>query len=352
MGKGGIRVPNEVNIYEIAREAGVSIATVSRVINNSSSVSEKKRRQVMEVVNRHNYVPSSAAKMLSTSSSNLVGVVIPDINNPFFAQVLQGINQESDNHHCHIFLCHTDETAERELQVLQALRQYSLQGIIIAPVLENNTETLNLLKGYENRGVPVIQLDRVLDGADFDSVITDDIQGSRDAVKALISAGHTRIATITGPATSRPGRDRYEGYRLAMEEAGLPLRQEYIRRGDFRMEQAYEQAKALCAMPDPPTAIYSCNNLTTFGCLKAFQELGLTIGKDIAILGFDEVEPLNWINFGLSVVDRDAREMGRQAMTLLTRHIEERDGRNNPEREGCVCLPTELIIRGSERLPG
>lgn len=337
-------MPNEVNIYEIAREAGVSIATVSRVINNSSSVSEKKRRQVMEVVKRHNYVPSSAAKILSTSTSNLVGVVIPDINNPFFMQILQGITEESDMHHFHLFLCNTDEQPEREQQVLLALRQYSLQGVIIAPVQENSRATLEILQGYESRGVPVVLMDRLLQGANFDCVSANDRQGSFDAVSKLISLGHTRIATITGPETSRPGRERHLGYLQAMEAAGIAVRPEYVRPGNFRVERAYTLAMALCKLPLPPTAIYSSNNMTTYGCLKAFQELGLQPGKDIALIGFDDIEPLNWLNYHLSVVNRDAKQMGCEAMRLLLQHFADAK-----TQTGSVCLPTELILRGSEQ---
>lgn len=336
----------EVNIYEIAKEAGVSIATVSRVINNSSAVSEKKRRLVMDVIKKYNYVPSSAAKSLSTSTSNLIGVVIPDIDNPFFVQVLQGITEVADAHNFHIFLFNTDENSRREAQVLKTLRQHRLLGVIISPVLENSPDTLESLNNLDQRRVPVVLLDRLIDGVKYDRVTSDDETGTFEAVSRLIAEGHRRIAIVTGPDTSRPGFERKKGFLRAMREHNLPVPEEYIRRGDFRVESACEQTHRLCALPEPPTAIFASNNMTTYGCIKAFKELGLEPGRDISLFGFDDIEPLNWLNYNVSVVSRDVREMGRQAMRLLSDRFENQHG----EKE-CVhvLMPTELILRGSER---
>lgn len=338
----------EVNIYEIAREAGVSIATVSRVINNSASVSDKRRKQVMDVIQRRNYIPSSAAKSLSTSRSNLVSVVIPDICDPFFMQVLQGITQESNDCCRHVFLFNTDENPQREAEVLRSLRQYSLRGIIISPVLEQNPQTLACLQDCVRRGVPVVLLDRLLEGGNFDQVISDDERGSFEAVSRLISLGHQRIAILKGPETSRPARERCLGYVRALRAAKLPLRAEYICFGDSHMECAYRQTLELLSLSQPPTAVYSSNNLSTYGCLKALKERKLEIGKDIALLGFDDVEPLNWLAYNISVVRRDAREMGRRAFQLLGNQLEPED--STPECS--ISLPTELIFRGSEQAEG
>ena len=307
----------EANIYEIAREAGVSIATVSRVINHSNAVSEKSYRRVMDAVRKFNYVPNSTARSLSTSTSTSIGVVIPDINNPFFSLLLEGITRVADERGYHVLLFNTAENTDREHQVLQTMREHRLRGIIITPVSEQDPETMKRLHNFETLGIPVVLLDREVDSQFFDRVVTDDERGVYAAISELIRVGHRRIAIITGPEASRPGRERLRGYYRALREHGLPVTPAYIRKGDFMVDCAYEQTLALCAMQEPPTAVFSSNNMTTYGCLKAFNELGLRVGADIALVGFDDIDALCWLDYNISVVSRDVPEMGQQAMRLL-----------------------------------
>lgn len=336
------------NIYEIAKAAGVSIATVSRVLNQSATVSEKNTQRVLQAIEKFNYVPNVAARNLNSTHSNCVGVVIPDINNPFFAQVLQGITSAADQMGLNIFLFDTDEDSEREHRALQSMREQRLRGIIIAPVSAWDTETREMLEQYEAVGTSVVLLDRELDDSNFDRVVTDDEEGAYQAVSELIRCGHRKIAMIMGLEFSRPGQERLNGFRKAMGEAGLLIPAEYLRKGDFRVNRAYQETLALCNLPDPPTAVFTVNNLTTYGCLKALRELKVKIGEDIALFGFDDIEELSWLNFNLSAVSRDAVAMGEQAMRLLIQRFDQqcRDGAG--ER---VCLPTKLILRGSELYP-
>lgn len=212
----------EANIYEIAREAGVSIATVSRVINHSNAVSEKSYRRVMDAVRKFNYVPNSTARSLSTSTSTSIGVVIPDINNPFFSLLLEGITRVADERGYHVLLFNTAENTDREHQVLQTMREHRLRGIIITPVSEQDPETMKRLHNFETLGIPVVLLDREVDSQFFDRVVTDDERGVYAAISELIRVGHRRIAIITGPEASRPGRERLRGYYRALREHGLP----------------------------------------------------------------------------------------------------------------------------------
>ena len=167
----------EANIYEIAREAGVSIATVSRVINHSNAVSEKSYRRVMDAVRKFNYVPNSTARSLSTSTSTSIGVVIPDINNPFFSLLLEGITRVADERGYHVLLFNTAENTDREHQVLQTMREHRLRGIIITPVSEQDPDTMKRLHNFETLGIPVVLLDREVDSQFFDRVVTDDERG-------------------------------------------------------------------------------------------------------------------------------------------------------------------------------
>lgn len=338
----------EANIYEIAKEAGVSIATVSRVMNHSCTVSEKSRKRVLEAVEKLNYVPNSAARSLSTSTSTSVGVVIPDINNPFFSRLLQGITRAADEMGLNIFLFGTDESSEREHRVLDTMREHRLRGIIITPVSSQDTVTQERLHNFETLGIPVVLLDREVDSTVFDRVVTDDDAGVYRAVTELIRIGHRKIAIITGPDDSRPGHERLRGYCRALEENGIALRDEYICKGDFMVDCAYRHTLDLCALPDPPTAIFASNNMTTYGCLKAFGEKKIQPGVDMALFGFDNIEELSWLNYNISAVIRDVPQMGEQAMRLLMRRFETGE---IPERGTRICLPTELVLRGSEKMP-
>lgn len=337
----------ESNIYEIAKEAGVSIATVSRVINHSSAVSEKSRKRVTEAIKKLNYVPNSTARSLSTSTSTAIGVVIPDINNPFFSLLLEGITRVADEEGYNIFLFNTGEQKEREHQILQSIREHRLRGVIVTPVSETDNDTVARLQDFEDRGIPVVLLDREINSELFDRVVSEDERGSYAAVSELIRVGHRRIAIITGPEDSRPGRERSQGYRNALLEHGLPIEQDLIRKGNFMVNQAYEETKCLCAMEDPPTAIFASNNMTTYGCLRAFSELGLTVGRDIALIGFDDIDALGWLNYPVSVVNRDVPSMGEQAMRLLFSRF---DREHHSPQGKRFCLPTELLLRGSEKV--
>ena len=341
-------IKQEANIYEIAKEAGVSIATVSRVMNRSCTVSEKSRQRVLDAVAKLNYVPNNAARSLSTSTSPSVGVVIPDINNPFFSRLLQGITRAADEMGLNIFLFGTDESSEREHRVLETMREHRLRGIIITPVSCQDTVTQERLHNFQSLGIPVVLLDREVDSTVFDRVVTDDDEGVYRAVSELIRRGHRKIAIITGPDDSRPGRERLRGYCRALEEHGIALNPSYICKGDFMVNCAYEHTLALCDLPEPPTAIFASNNMTTYGCLKAFGERKIQPGVDMALFGFDNIEELGWLNYNISAVIRDVPQMGEQAMRLLMRRF---DSREIPEKGTRICLPTELVLRGSEQMP-
>ncbi len=338
----------ETNIYTIAREAGVSIATVSRVINNSSTVSDKSKQKVLRAIEKLNYVPNLAARSLSTSTSTSIGVVIPDVGNQFFMQLLQGVTSMADQLGYNIILFDTRNDVEREHKVLDSMREHRLRGIIVTPVSYSNWETIQKLKDFESFGIPVILLDRELIANDFDRVVSSDEEGSYRAVKELIRLGHRKIGLISGPECVYPVYKRLNGYYRAMRSAGIVVRDEYIRRADFTVESAYEQALALCRLSDPPTAIFSFSNKTTYGCLRAFGDLEWKIGKDIALIGFDDVEELNWLHFNVSVVNRNVSQMGELAMQQLAKCVDT----GSDDAGGFVAsVETELILRGSEQFP-
>ena len=335
-----------MNIKEIARRAGVSSATISRVLNNSGYVKEETRQKVLKAVEEYNYVPSAIARSLSIQDSLSVGTIIPDIENEFFSKVISGISEVAESYHYNIVFLGTNETLDKEHDFLKIVESQRLKGVIITPISETDAVTRDYLLRLEESGIPVVLVDRDVKGAQVDGVFVDNQRGSYDGVMELIKAGHERIAIITGPETSKPGKDRCRGYLQAMEDSGLAVPEEYVACGDFKIAKAYECTGRLLGLKEPPTAIFTSNNLSTLGCLKYLTEHKVKIGRDISLMGFDDIDALRMIDYRISVVDRDAREQGREAMRLLQECFE--DSGKSRQRGKRITIPYKVILRGSE----
>ncbi len=334
-----------MNINDIARKAGVSTATVSRVINNSNLVKPKTREKVMKVVEESGYVPSAIARGLSIQTTSNIGVIFPDIENPFFSGAFYGITKIAEQNQYHVLFFNSDENVKKEQEFLRMVESQHLAGIIITPIDHFAAETRELLDGLEKKGIPVVLLDRDIRGGKFSIVMADNEKGAYQAVSQLISEGHERIAIIEGSPSIRSVYERFKGYRKAMDDHEIPIRGEYMVRGDQKSDLAYQMASRLMGLPEPPTAIFTCNNMMTLGCLRYLTERGLMIGRDISLIGFDDIAPLRVIDFKLSVVDRSEAEMGKIAVKMLL------DRLKTPEAEReTVIMPVELILRGSEKL--
>ncbi len=295
-----------------------------------------------------NYVPNLAARSLSTSGSTSIGVVLPDVGNQFFMQLLQGITMAADQLGYNIILFDTGNDTGREHRVLDSMREHRLRGIIITLVSYSDWTTIQKLKDFESFGIPVVLLDREVIANDFDRVVSSDEEGSFQAVTELIRLGHRKIALVSGPECVYPVYKRLNGYYRAMRTAGIVVQDEYIRKSDFTVESAYEQVLALCKLTDPPTAVFSFNNKTTYGCLRAFGDLGWELGKDIALIGFDDIEELGWLHFRVSVVSRNVPLMGQIAMEQLAKRV---DTGVDDAGSFVTSVETQLILRGSEAYP-
>ncbi len=337
------------NIMDIAKLAGVSMATVSRVLNNSGSVKENTRQKVLKVIQEKGYTPSAAARGLSNPSLvKNIGLVVPDIENEFFTQLLKGVSLVCNKLGYNVFLFGTDESAEKEHHFLATAMEQRLSGLIMIPTHNSDNQTKEYLYNLQKLGVPVVLADRELCDTDFDGVYTDDEKSSYQAVEALVKAGHTKIALIEGSSYIKPHRDRKEGYLRVLQDKGMDICQEYIVQSDMRKQRAYEGTKKLLELRDPPTALFTVNNLSTLGALACFKEKGLQVGKDIAIIGMDDIEVLDTIGFGLSVVKRSVEEMGTEAMNLLANLMEADSAVPRVQRK--VMLSSRLVLRGSETI--
>ena len=334
-----------MNIDDIAKKAGVSTATVSRVLNNSSSVTPKTRQKVQDVIEQYGYVPNVLARSLSTQNTRSIAVLVADIENPFFSQALRGITQVADENDYNVLLVNTDEDLWREHRCLKVVaQQQQPEGIIITPVSYKNQQTGAVLEDFERCGVPVVLLDRLIEGYNFGSILAENRKGAYEAVRELIRAGHTRIAIIKGSEEKWPVTERWLGYQDAMQEAGLPIQPEYVCSSDQKSRLAHLATEQLMDLSQPPTAIFTCNSSMTLGCLGCLTERGLQVPQDVSVVGFDEIDDLRQVGYPLSVVDRSPVEMGRLAMGMILRRL-----RNIESEKETVVIPTNLVLRGSEQ---
>ena len=335
----------KMNIREIADLAGVSVATVSRVINHSPSVKQKTREHVQQVMKEHNYVPSATARDLSFQRSQVVAVVIPDLKNPYFYGLIDGITKVAEKNRFQVLIFNTNEDADKEAQVLEAIRERNVAGILITAAGVRDERTGRLLCEYQASGTPVVLIDRFIEGGEtLDSVMADNESGSYEAVCELIRQGHDRIAIIAGEKQLSPVYERELGYRRALAEHGIKIREMYIAYGDQMADKSYLCMKKLMSLSKPPTAVFCGNNQMTLGALRYLNEHGIRAGEDIGIIGFDDIDVLNKLGISLSVVDRSEKDMGRKAMEMLLRHLKNEDA---PSKH--VSVPTSLILRGSEK---
>jgi len=334
-----------VTINDIAKEAKVSHATISRVLNNSGYVKDETRERVLKVIKDLNYTPSAIARSLSTSKTNTIGVIVPDINNLFFGEIIKGITQIADEFNLNIILCDTDEDKNKELKAINVLKQQRIQGLLITPTFykdSDNSENLNALK---NLGIPIILIDGHVEYLDFSGVFIDHIKGAYDGTTALIKAGHRKVAIITGNMNSRPAKERLIGYEKALEANNIPIENEYIFCGNYKYENAYEITKQILKMDNRPTAIFVSSNTMILGCIKAFYEQKLDIPGDMAIIGFDKLDVLNIIGMNISFINGPSMELGRIGMRML---LENLNSNGNTEIKRKTILP-ELVLKGSER---
>ncbi|MCY6483133.1 LacI family DNA-binding transcriptional regulator [Clostridium aestuarii] len=333
-----------VTISDIAKKAGVSQATVSRVLNNSGYVKQETREKILKIIKELNYTPSAIARSLSTNKTNTIGVIVPDINNPFFGEIIKGISEVADKHNLNIILCDTDERMEKELKALQLLKEQRIQGIIITPTSvedEFNSEYLNTL---ENLGIPIVLVDGHVKYSTFNGVFVDNIKGAYEGVEAFIKAGHRKIAIITGRMNSKPAKDRLIGYKKALARNHIPIDEKYIFYGDYKQESGYDFTKHILKMEDRPTAIFVCSNMMTLGCIKALYEEKLSIPEDIAIIGFDRVDVLNIVGMNISFIDGPTIEMGRIGMEMLINALKNKKNRMINK----ITLIPKLVLKGSE----
>jgi len=337
-----------VTINDIAKKARVSHATISRVLNNSGYVKAETREKVIKVIKDMNYTPSAIARSLSRSKTNTIGVIVPDINNLFFGEIIKGITEIADEHNLNIILCDTDENKDKEIKAINVLREQRIQGLLITPTCYKELGNNENLKALKNLGIPIILIDGHVEYLDFSGVFINHTRGAYDGTTTLIEAGHTKIAIITGDMNSRPAKERLHGYEKALQANNIPINDDYIFYGDYKHETAYVITKQILRMDNRPTAIFVTSNTMILGCIKAFYEEKIDIPRDMAIIGFDKVDMLNIIGMNISFINGPSIELGRIGMKML---LENLNSKEPTEIKRQTILP-ELVLKGSEKYMG
>ena len=334
------------NIQDIAREAGVGKATVSRVINGKGYVSRETADKVKAVMEQRHYRPSALAQSLSKRESDAVGLILPEANNPFFSGLLEGVSDVMEKCGYTLILRTSGNVKERDYKALEAMRCQRVKGLIYVPACnyEDEQDFHEMASRLSDLGGPCVILDRPINRLDCDCVFSDNFSGAYAATEALIQAGHRLIGVIAGNTQLMIGRERLEGYCKAMQKNGLALHEPFMLTGTFGLDEAYRHVTDLMKQPQRPTAFFIANNHSEVGFLKAMRDLKLKIPDDAAFVGFDELPGQMVFDLPYSNLDREVLMLGTQAAQLLIRRFDEPT--RAPQR--LVIMP-RLSLRGSER---
>jgi LacI family transcriptional regulator len=323
----------------VAREAGVSLMTVSRVINNKEGVSQATRERVQAVIERLGYRPSDIARGLVTKRTGTLGLVIPDVSNPFFAEVVRGAEHIAYDAGYNVFLCNTGEDAQRELEVLQSLEEKRVDGIVVCGSRLEESALEEAVAGH----LAAVLVNRRLESDDVGIVLIDDMAGGQMTTNHLLQAGHRAIGYLAGPSASRGGQWRAEGYRAALEAAGVDYNPNWVHHCLPMVEGGREAVREFLPAHPELTALFCYNDLVAIGALQACADLGRGVPDDIAIVGFDDIPLAALVSPALTTCLVPRYDLGSAAMQLLLDKISGRA----PEECGEIVFQPKLVVRAS-----
>ena len=328
---------------DVARLADVSIATVSAVINGTAKVSSQRAERIRSAMDALDYHADQIARSLKTGKTRVVGMVIPDVTNSFYPEVIMGAEEIAGIARYSVILCNANEDPAQEQRQLAMLFSQRVEGVLIA-CSDPHIAVDRLLK----RRFPIVCFDRIPAGFRGDMAATDNVAGGYQATRHLIQLGHKRLAVLTGRTELSTHLGRLEGFRKAMQEAKLPIREEYCRIGNQQAEYGYEAGLSLVQLPEPPTAVFCSNNKMLLGFMRAIAQVGVRCPDQMSVVGFDDFVWTQNFRPALTTIAQPARELGRRAMQLLLSRVE--SSAEAAQSEGRqVLLTPELQIRESTK---
>ena len=323
---------------QVAEKARVSTTTVSHVINNTRVVSEDARERVLSVIQELRYIPSAVARSLKNDKTQTLGMMIPNNSNPYFAEVIQGIEDESFRLGYNIILCNSYDDPKKQAAYTRVLMEKRIDGLILV----SSGIDLELTQLLADEAIPKVLVDREVPGVAADFIEADHEQGGYLATKYLLDLGHRRIACVSGPKTLLPSGDRVSGYLRALKEAGIEPDSDYLAHSDFTSQGGFSAFQQLLALPHPPTAIFASNDLMAIGGLCAAQQAGMRIPEELSVVGYDDIALASFSTPPLTTIAQPKYEIGVLTARVLVNRIVNAE---LPFRR--EMLQTELIMRQS-----
>lgn len=325
-----------VTIRDVAARAGVSVATVSRVLSGHPATSARSREAVELAARELGFRRNAHARSLRRTRTDTIGVVVSDVRNPFFAEIAHAVEQDALAASMATLLCNANESISQQDRCLDLLISQRVDGLIVAPQGDGSGSLREVL----DLGIPVVFVDRVIDGVDVPAVTSDNHEGIHAAVTHLVSLGHRRIGYVAGPQVTSTGRERLAAYRTALAQHHLDTDPRLVFHGDFQLASGAAGARTLLDLDDPPTAILAADSLMTFGVLEVCRQRSITVGRDLSVIGYDDVPSLRLVSPEPTVVAHDPSQMGALALQMI------RDVLAGEQVES-VVLPSALVVRGS-----
>ncbi|MFA9392374.1 MAG: LacI family DNA-binding transcriptional regulator [Prolixibacteraceae bacterium] len=334
-------MPQKVTLKSIAAELNLSMGTVSRILNGKARefrISKETVELVLKYAKDKGYSPNLIAKGLQASKTFTIGLMIPDIANPFFALMAKHIERAASQANYSILLIDAEENSDKEEKQVNIMMSRKVDGIIAAPVGKSFEHFRKIVK----QGIPLIFVDRYFKNIDIPYITSDNFMGGYKACKHLIENGHQRIGLIRGDESTEPVIERKNGYRKALEEAGIDVQFYYETGTTFSFENGYESALQLLSLPQPPTALITMSNLLGLGAIKAIRELQLNLPNDVSLVVYDDQPYASYLNPPITTVKQDSEQMGKLAIAYILKKID-----NEYTEFESVHVPIQLIFRDS-----
>ena len=332
-------------IKDIAAKANISYSTVSRALNNKYGVNPRTREKVLRIADEINYLPNAIARGLVSKQTNTIGLVIPDIRNPFFPEVASGIGESAAENGYNVFLCDSNWSKDREEQYIKLLAERRVDGLIVAPIGDSIDGLKTIIEGM----LPVVYVSRAPVNTNHSYVAIDNVRGGFLATKHLIENGYEPIGFIGATEDSVTTNERYMGYQRAFEQYSIPIDNKFIRNGDFKQKSGYDIMQKMIKDGTSPRALFAVNDLFALGAIQAIKDAGLRVPGDIAVVGFDDIPVASLQEVQLTTILQPKFQMGRIAFEMLLEAIESGKKDHSGKNGRKVILEPELIVRKSSR---
>ncbi|MCG2821395.1 MAG: LacI family transcriptional regulator [Candidatus Atribacteria bacterium] len=325
-----------ITLRNVAEKAGISVNTASRAINNKPDINEETKKRVLQIAKELGYIRNAAAVALRTKKTGTIGVVIEDNRNPFYAEVLNGMEVAAREKNYHIILTNTQRDYNKEEEAINLLLAKRVDGLLITPVQGRDDDIKNLIEA----NIPFVVVGRDFENIELDAVYNNEVKGGFLATEYLIKKGHKRIALIDGFLYKSPAKGRLEGYKKALKEYGIPWDDSLISVGDISMEDGHKRTKQMLEKNLNFTAIFAYNDMMAFGSMQAIKEKGLRIPEDIGLVGYDDIPFSSLISPALTTISSKKKKLGIESVKLLLSRIN-----GNRKKAKKIMLDVELISR-------